>query len=29
VIADDIENLAGAAPRAFSDWCERPVDEFR
>ena len=29
VIADDIENLTGVAPRTFRDWCERHVDEFR
>jgi uncharacterized protein YbjT (DUF2867 family) len=29
VIADDIENLTGVAPRSFRDWCERHVDEFR
>jgi uncharacterized protein YbjT (DUF2867 family) len=29
VIADDIENLTGIAPRTFRDWCERHVDEFR
>jgi uncharacterized protein YbjT (DUF2867 family) len=28
VIADDIENLTGVAPRSFRDWCERHVDEF-
>ena len=29
VIADDIENLTGVAPRTFRDWCERHVDTFR
>lgn len=29
VIADDIENLTGVAPRTFRDWCESHVDEFR
>jgi hypothetical protein len=29
VIADDIENLTGVAPRNFRDWCERHVDKFR
>ena len=29
VIADDIENLTGLAPRTFRDWCERHIDEFR
>ncbi len=29
VIADDIENLTGVAPRTFRDWCERHIDEFR
>src|SRR5664280_1159297 len=29
VIADDLENLTGVAPRTFRDWCERHVDEFR
>jgi uncharacterized protein YbjT (DUF2867 family) len=29
VIADDIENLTGIAPRTFRDWCERHADEFR
>jgi uncharacterized protein YbjT (DUF2867 family) len=29
VIADDIENLTGVAPRTFRDWCERHADEFR
>lgn len=29
VIADDIENLTGVAPRTFRDWCERHVDMFR
>jgi hypothetical protein len=29
VIADDIENLTGVAPRSFRDWYERHVDEFR
>lgn len=28
VIADDIENLTGVAPRAFRDWCERHADDF-
>ncbi len=28
VIADDIENLTGVAPRTFRDWCERHVDMF-
>jgi uncharacterized protein YbjT (DUF2867 family) len=29
VIADDIENLTGVAPRTFRDWCERHADKFR
>jgi uncharacterized protein YbjT (DUF2867 family) len=29
VIADDIENLTGVAPRTFRDWCERHAGEFR
>ncbi|MFZ0090630.1 MAG: NAD(P)H-binding protein [Solirubrobacteraceae bacterium] len=29
VIADDIENLTGVAPRTFRDWCERHIDELR
>ena len=29
VIADDIENLTGTAPRTFRDWCEHHVDAFR
>jgi len=29
VIADDIENLTGVAPRTFRDWCGRHADEFR
>lgn len=29
VIADDIENLTGIAPRTFRDWCERHIDKFR
>lgn len=29
VIADDIENLTGIAPRSFRDWCTRHVNEFR
>ena len=29
VIADDIENLTGVAPRTFRDWCERHIDKFR
>jgi uncharacterized protein YbjT (DUF2867 family) len=29
VIADDIENLTGVAPRTFRDWCERHADGFR
>ena len=29
VIADDVENLTGVAPRTFRDWCERHVDLFR
>ncbi len=29
VIADDIENLTGVAPRTFRDWCERHADAFR
>jgi uncharacterized protein YbjT (DUF2867 family) len=29
VIADDITNLTGVAPRTFRDWCERHIDEFR
>jgi len=29
VIADDIENLTGVAPRTFRDWCKRHIDEFR
>jgi hypothetical protein len=29
VIADDIENLTGIAPRTFRDWCERHINEFR
>ena len=29
VIADDIANLTGVAPRSFSDWCERHADMFR
>ena len=29
VIADDIENLTGLAPRTFRDWCERHIDESR
>ena len=29
VIADDIENLTGIAPRTFRDWCERHADKFR
>jgi uncharacterized protein YbjT (DUF2867 family) len=28
VIADDIENLTGIAPRTFHDWCERHINEF-
>ena len=29
VIADDIENLTGVAPRTFRDWCERHIAQFR
>ena len=29
VLADDIENLTGVAPRTFRDWCEHHADEFR
>ena len=29
VIADDVENLTGVAPRTFRDWCERHADAFR
>jgi hypothetical protein len=29
VVADDIENLTGIAPRAFREWCERHADAFR
>ena len=29
VIADDIENLTGVAPRTFREWSERHIDEFR
>jgi uncharacterized protein YbjT (DUF2867 family) len=29
VIADDIENLTGVAPRTFRDWCERHAGELR
>jgi hypothetical protein len=29
VLADDIENLTGTAPRIFRDWCERHTDAFR
>jgi len=29
VIADDIENLTGIAPRTFRDWCERHINEFQ
>jgi uncharacterized protein YbjT (DUF2867 family) len=28
-IADDVENLTGAAPATFRQWCERHADEFR
>ena len=28
-IADDVENLTGAAPATFRHWCERHADEFR
>jgi uncharacterized protein YbjT (DUF2867 family) len=28
-IADDVENLTGAAPTTFRHWCERHADEFR
>ena len=28
VIADDIENLTGVAPRTFRDWCERHATAF-
>jgi uncharacterized protein YbjT (DUF2867 family) len=28
VIADDIQNLTGVAPRTFRDWCERHAEEF-
>ena len=29
VIADDIHNLLGVAPRTFRDWCESHIDAFR
>ncbi len=29
VIADDIANLTGVAPRTFRAWCERHIDAFR
>ena len=29
VLADDIANLTGVAPRTFRDWCERHADSFR
>jgi uncharacterized protein YbjT (DUF2867 family) len=29
VLAYDIENLTGTAPRTFRDWCERHADAFR
>lgn len=29
VLADDIENLTGVAPRTFRDWCETHVESFR
>lgn len=29
VIADDVENLTGVAPRTFRDWCEAHADAFR
>ena len=29
VLADDIENLTGTAPRTFRDWCERHAGAFR
>jgi len=29
VLADDIENLTGTAPRTFRHWCEQHIDEFR
>jgi uncharacterized protein YbjT (DUF2867 family) len=28
-VADDVENLTGAAPGTFRHWCERHADEFR
>jgi len=28
VIADDIENLTGTAPRTFRQWCERHAAAF-
>jgi uncharacterized protein YbjT (DUF2867 family) len=28
-IADDVENLTGAAPATFRQWCERHADKFR
>jgi uncharacterized protein YbjT (DUF2867 family) len=28
-ITDDVENITGAAPATFRDWCERHADAFR
>ncbi|GAA1879709.1 NAD(P)H-binding protein [Streptantibioticus ferralitis] len=28
-VTDDVENITGAAPGTFRDWCERNVDAFR